>query len=215
MPLHIARDRIDVPTEDEAQRLRREYDGQHYIRVPSFFAADLLQWTRDRLSTAPFTWQIHADLDPPARNLRLGDPALQLTLRTLFNDARLFGAVERVTGCNRVGCCLTNAYYLDASPDARDAWHGDIDGNRLVAISVNVGGPYEGGTLQIRERESRRIVSKVDNNGDGSAVIFRLRDDLEHCVAPVTVGRRLAIAGWFQRTPNARDLLHLRAIPNP
>ena len=209
MALQVARDRIDVPAEEEARRLRREFDASHYVRVLSFLAPDLLQWTRDRLATAAFDWQIHTDLDPPARNLHLVDEHLRMQVRTLFNDQRLFAAVEQITGCDRIGCCVTNVYSLDASPDARDTWHGDIDGNRLVAISVNVGGAYEGGTLEIRERASRRIVSAVSNDADGSAVLFRLHDDLEHFVTPVTAGRRLAIAGWFQRTPKGRDLLRL------
>lgn len=209
MPLQVARDRVQIPTEDEARRLRREFDARHYIRVPSFLAPDLMRWTRDRLASAAFDWQIHDALDPPARNLHLVDVALRMKVRTLFNDERLFAAVEQVTGCDRIGCCVTNVYYLDASPDARDTWHGDVDGNRLVAMSVNIGGPYAGGTLQIRERASHRLVSDVDNNGDGSAVLFRIDDGLEHFVTPVTAGRRLAIAGWFQREPGARELLGL------
>jgi hypothetical protein len=87
-------------------------------------------------------------------------------------------------------------------------WHGDMDGNRLVTLSVNVGDPYEGGVLQIRERPSNRIVHEVANTGPGDAILFALGDHLEHRVGAVTgTATKTAMAGWFQRTPAALEVL--------
>ena len=220
MPFQIGRGAVTLPSDDEIHRRRAEFEAGHFVRIAGFVSADLLQWIRRELRAAPFHWEIHDDTDPPAKNLQLGDAQLQLKLCTLVNDSRLFGTVERMTGCAPIGCCLTHVYCLDAAPESRDAWHGDVDGNRLIAISINVGDAYSGGRLLIREQAGGRIVSEVDNPVAGSAVLFRIRGDLEHFVTPITAGRRLALAGWFQREPRARDLLRLsRAreslIPNP
>ena len=209
MALQVARNGVHVPSDEETAALRREFDARHCIRVMGFLAPDLLHWARNRLQTAPFVWQVHEGTDPPARNLQLADATLHGSLRALLNDTRLFMAVERLTGCASIGCCWPHVYSLDATPGSYDAWHDDVDGNRLVAVSINVGGAYVGGTLRIREKHSRHIVSEVNNTGDGSAVLFRIADGFEHFVSPVTAGVRLAIAGWFQREPAARDLLRL------
>src|ERR687892_629083 len=156
MALQIARAGVRMPSDEEFAALRREFDARHYIRIMGFLAPDLLRWARDRLQTAPFVWQVHENTNPPARNLQLADATLQGTLRALLNDTRLFTAVERLTGCAPIGCCWTHVYSLDATPGSYDAWHGDVDGNRLVAVSINVGRAYAGGTLSIREKHSQR-----------------------------------------------------------
>ena len=216
MPFQITRAGVRVPSEDEIERWRREFDRCHCIQLPGFLPPDLLSWVQRRLASAQFHWETHEDTFPPAANLQLSDPHLQLELRTLLNDQRVFDIVEHLSGAGPVGCCLTHVYALDPSPQSRDAWHGDVDGNRRVAISINVGGHYEGGELRIRDKPSARIIHSVANTGDGSAILFRVRDDLEHFVTAITRGRRTAVAGWFQETPRARHLLGLASlIPNP
>jgi 2-oxoglutarate-Fe(II)-dependent oxygenase superfamily protein len=216
MGFQINRRGVELPAGPESEHWRRQFAARHCIQIPGFLSPDLLSWLRGRLDASRFEPEVHMDTYPPAMNLQLADDALQLEIRTLLNDTRLFGAVEDIAGSGPVGCCVTHVYMLDASPDSRDSWHGDVDGNRMVAISINAGGAYEGGVLQIRERASERIVHEVANTGDGSAVLFRIRDDLQHYVTPLVRGRRVAVAGWFQKTPAARELLRLpRAIPHP
>src|SRR6185295_5586851 len=89
-------------------------------------------------------------------------------------------------------------------------WHSDMDGNRMVTLSVNLGDPYEGGVLQLRERPSNRVVHEVANTGPGDAILFALGDHLEHRVGAVTGGTtKMALAGWFQRTPAALEALRM------
>jgi len=100
---------------------------------------------------APFVERVHGDLDPPAIDSVLADESLLVILATLLNDRRLFETVRAVTGCDPIACFHPVIYRFDPRPEHHDAWHGDNDGNRLVAMSINIGGPFDGGVLQFRE----------------------------------------------------------------
>jgi hypothetical protein len=67
---------------------------------------------------------------------------------------------------------------------------------------------YSGGALQIRERESGRIISEVPNVSAGDAVIFRLSDKLQHRITRVEgSASKTAFAGWFKAEPNFSAML--------
>lgn len=209
MSLQVSRRGIQVPDQAGAAALRRRFDAEHCVRIESFVARDLLEWLRGRIASARFTEYVHADVEPPCVDLLMNDAQLDLTVWSLFNDARLFDAVHRLTGCGPIGCYHSRIYAMDPSPSHFDSWHDDIEeDNRLVAMSVNLGGAYEGGLLRIREASTGRVVHEVANTGDGDAILFRIRDDLQHMVTPVSgVRRKVALAGWFQRRPRALDRL--------
>lgn len=199
--LQISRRGVQVPAEAEIAAWRARFDDRHGILVPGLVEPRLLEWMRGRLATAPFREDVH-DTDPPAVDLLMDDAALHHTLMALFNDARLFDVVERISSCDPIGCYMARVYAMDASPNHHDEWHSDVDGNRMIGMSVNLAGPYEGGLLRIREGE--RVVHEVANTGSGDAILFRIRPGLQHIVTPVTGPRRkMALAGWFQRTPAA------------
>lgn len=209
MSLQLSRAGVRLPADAEVAAWRAAFADRHGIRVRGFVAPDLLAWIRRRLETAPFREHVH-DTEPPAVDLIMNDMRLHLTLWSLFNDARLFEIVRRITGCDRIGCYEARVYAMDPSPAHHDVWHGDVDGNRLVAMSVNLGDAYEGGLLRIREGD--RVVHEVANTGPGDAILFRIRDGLEHIVTPVAgTGRKMALAGWFQRTPDALAQIRARA----
>ena len=95
---------------------------------------------------------------------------------------------------------------MEPRPEHFDTWHGDMDGNRMVALSVNLGQPYQGGMLEIREKRSNRVLHQVANTGAGDAILFELGEQLEHRVSAVTgTAAKMALAGWFQRTPSALE----------
>ena len=209
MSLRISRGGVQRPADAEIAAWRAEFAVRHCIQVRGFVEPGLLEWMRARLATAPFREDVH-DTDPPSVDLRMSDSRLHLALMALFNDARLFDVVEQVTSSDRIGCYMARVYAMDASPHHHDEWHSDVDGNRMIAMSVNLGGPYDGGILRIREGE--RIVHEVANTGSGDAILFRIRPGLLHIVTPVTGPRRkMALAGWFQRTPDALAQLKERA----
>jgi hypothetical protein len=90
-----------------------------------------------------------------------------------------------------------------------DSWHDDIVGDRMVAMSVNLSTEiYSGGLLQIREKQSKRIVQEVANVGFGDGVVFRLDDSLQHRITDIK-GEvpKTAFAGWFQSRPDFLTLL--------
>jgi hypothetical protein len=174
------------------------------VQFLRFFDERLLAWLRARLATARFQQRVHGDLVPPAIDLGLADERLLAMIATIVNDRRLFAVVRAISGCDAIGCYNGIVYRMDPRPEHSDTWHSDMDGNRMVTLSVNLGEPYEGGVLQIREKKTDRIVHEVPNTGAGDAILFALGDHLEHRVGAVT-GRatKMALAGWFQRSPAA------------
>lgn len=154
MSLQITRAGIEVPSDDVLASWRDRFAAHHSVRLPQFFEPQLYVWIRGRVAAAPFVPQRHPHAGSSAKNQQLNDAALHLRLWTLLNDVRLFRVVEQLAACGPIGCCVTHVYSLDATPASRDVWHGDADGNRLVALSVNVGGRYDGGSLQIRDAGS-------------------------------------------------------------
>jgi hypothetical protein len=79
----------------------------------------------------------------------------------------------------------------------------------MIAMSVNLSTePYEGGVLQIRERESKEVLHEEPSPSPGDAIIFRLDESLRHRVTAVEgeVGRT-AFAGWFKSRPSFAAVL--------
>jgi hypothetical protein len=70
-------------------------------------------------------------------------------------------------------------------------------------MSVNLGGDYQGGVLQIRERDSQCICHQVTNTGPGDAIVFRLDPRLQHRITDVEGSTaKTAYAGWFRSQPD-------------
>jgi hypothetical protein len=91
-----------------------------------------------------------------------------------------------------------------------DRWHSDFDGNRLVALTINLGRePHHGARLQIADHRSLTVRVEVDNRPFGRAVLFELSDALRHRVTPIEPGPpRTVLAGWFQRQPTLHGFFH-------
>jgi len=206
--LRVGINGITLPTDAETSLWRREFTASRCVHFHGFFDERLLAWIRARLATARFQQRVHAELVPPAVDLGLADGQLLAMITTMVNDCRLFAAVRAIAGCDAIGCYKGTVYRMDARPAHRDTWHGDTDGNRMVTLSVNLGQPYEGGVLQIREKPSDRILHEVANTGPGDAILFALGEQLEHRVGAVTgQATKMALAGWFQRSPAALEAL--------
>jgi len=202
--LQVGINRVFLPTDADIREWRACYAESRCIRLPEFFDARLMTWLRSRLAGAAFQERVHAGIDPPPVDLALADRALLAMVTTLVNDSGVFNTVRAVSGCDPIGCYEGIIYRMEPGGNHHDAWHGDIDGNRMVTLSVNLGDPYEGGRLQIRERSSGRLVHEAANTRAGDAILFALGDDLEHRVTDVTGAMpKLALAGWFQRRPAA------------
>src|SRR5215831_6057941 len=101
-------------------------------------------------------------------------------LELVFNDADVFDAVERITGCEDIARFGGFVYRLTATCGQVHHWHNDLIESRLVAMSVNLGpGTYDGGVLELRDRASERVLERVLNSGNGDALFFRLDQALQ------------------------------------
>jgi hypothetical protein len=107
-----------------------------------------------------------------------------------MNDPALFRAIARVTSCVAIGCCHGFVYRLDAQTGDRDRFHSDMNGNRLAALSINLGRePYRGGRLQLKAHEGP-LLCELENTAFGGAILFELSEGLRHRVSGVEPGRR-------------------------
>jgi hypothetical protein len=194
-------------------RLRDAYDARHHVRLPGFFADDLLALL-DRDLTPP-NFQLSDDGDI-ARELALRETPAFFAVMFLLNCPVLFDAIARIIGMDGIRRFDGRIYRMRAGADFYDSWHSDVgqlDEPRLAAISVNLGGPYGGGTLQMRERESERVIEEIRNQQRGDAILFRVSPSLQHRLLPVEgEAPRTACAGWFVRAPQA---LPIAVPPRP
>lgn len=158
---------------------------------------------------AAFALRTHKHLALAPVDEWIPDPAVSSRFGFVLNDPLLFALVRDITGCEAIGSFHAVIYRVHASATHVDDWHSDDDGNRMVALSLNLGRrPFEGGLLQLRHRGSPSVLQKRELRAFGDALLFRIGDDLEHCVSAVTgTTPRLVMTGWFQREPDYRALL--------
>lgn len=184
-------------------QLRRDFVDGHCVRLPGLLEPFLAEKLLLRLDEAKFIDHTHEGIGRN-RELCLRSDAIAAVLQLLMNSAVLFRAVQEITGCGRIGSFVGRVYRMASGQGHHDAWHDDVIDCRLVGLSANLSRqPFQGGTLQIRDRTSRSILCDMANPGFGDALLFRLRADLQHRVTDVEGSTpRTAFAGWF-RSPTA------------
>lgn len=102
------------------------------------------------MDAAPFRPRTHHDAaywggEPPVDHII---DAADVLGRMLFaiTDPALFRAIEHTTDCGPIGCFHGFVYRLGVATGDRDRFHSDMNGNRLAAMSINLGRePYKGG----------------------------------------------------------------------
>jgi len=204
--IQLTRDKTIVRgSKENLASLRAAFLTQHWLRLPQFASPDILRLIQNGLSDDIFQLRIHEGI---ARELATGPDAGWSLLTVLFNDLALFETIREITGCQEIQCFTGRIYRMNPGTDHYDAWHDDLGGHRLVAMSLNLAEePHQGGVLQIRDRGTRQILAEVDNTTYGDAIIFDLSPELQHRVTSV-VGAvpRTAFAGWFRSYPSIRQL---------
>jgi hypothetical protein len=199
-------------SQDDLERFHYEFDRNHYLRLPQLLEPALLQTICQQIDTAPFYERVHPGIGSNKELcLPIGGPSG--LLHVLFNGEPLFQLVQQITGCTRIGCFRGRVYRFAPNSGHHDAWHGDLDDNRMVALSLNLSpAPYAGGVLQIRRTRDQTLLQEIPNTGFGDAVLFRLAASLEHRVTEVT-GEvpKTAFAGWFQSRPDFLTMLRFWA----
>jgi hypothetical protein len=195
----------------DMEKLNRDFDRQHYVRLSSVLDPELLKWIQLRIERASFE---------PLTHGRIGtelcikeDPSVDL-MHFLVNTPKLYDLVERISGRRPIQCFFGRIYRMIADSGHFDSWHDDFgkrDKPRLVAMSINLSTEvYSGGVLQIREQASDRILSEVTNTGFGDAIIFRIERGLQHRITDVQgTAPKTAFAGWFESGPPFYELARM------
>jgi len=205
---------VFLGSEADIKRARSDFEQQNWVRLPAILDRELWNMIQEQLAASNLEGKTASIY--PAFNVT--DSALVL----LLNNAQLFKIIEQITGCGHIGCLRGRIYRIVPGADhhAEDdhyqtpyeiltGWHTDLNGTRLLALSINLNTePYQGGGLSIREAKTRRVLSEVTNPGFSDAVLFRIDERLEHRVSDVegTVAK-IAFSGWFESEPDYRTLL--------
>jgi 2OG-Fe(II) oxygenase superfamily len=183
----------------DLDELRAAFEAQHCVQLRGLLDRELVQLIRDRVDDTQFYERPHDDI---AREQCLADPAVQATLVFLVNDDVFFDAVRRITGCGQFKGFWGRIYRMLPNQAHFDSWHDDVDGDRVIGMSINLSAAeFRGGEFQIRERGSELPHHQIANTGLGDAVLFRIGENLEHRVASVEgTAAKVAFAGWFVST---------------
>lgn len=180
------------------QRLRAAFAAQHWIKLHNVLDPNLLADVQARLAAATFVERTHPGVVPPSVDLSMVPNTASGLLELVFNDDAVRGLVAEVSQCGPIARFGGFVYRLDARSGLEHHWHNDLVEGRLVAMSVNLGPDrYAGGTLQLRERATSRVIAEVANDVPGDALLFRIDARLQHRARPVTDGVKTAFAGWF------------------
>ena len=199
--VQIARGGVSIESRASALRaLREQFASERVLRLPAFFGGDLLSTVTRRLRQARFKDRIAARVFPPAVDLKLDDADLTGLLHFVMNDPAVIQFVADVSSTQPTGF-VGSVYRIAPGMGHRDSWHSDVDGNRLVALTLNLSEePFDGGELEMRERGAQQPLWRLANTGPGDALLFAIAPHLEHCIRPMTgTAPKTALAGWFCR----------------
>jgi hypothetical protein len=181
---------------------RDQFESRHWALVPGLMGPRMLDWVRAKVARTAFAEREEAGL--VGEQTLDGGSEVVARLMFLMNDPALYRAVEQITGLERLARYDGRIYRRLARPDHYNQWHDDLAGaTRLVAMSINLGSDtYEGGVLALRYKGASELLAEVHNSGPGDALLFRVREDLQHRVTTVTAGEKTAFVGWFGSAPS-------------
>lgn len=188
------------------EALRIKFNQNHCILLPQLFDQQILNLIKKRVQPSSFRERNHVGIGV---ELCLDDIVAVNTLNLLMNNQRFFDFIQKVTNCSPIGNFSGRVYRFNPATEHHDSWHDDLVKDRIISISVNLSEqPYSGGILQIRERQSEKIIHEVANLGFGDAIVFRISQHLQHRVTNVTGDYpKTAYAGWFSTQPDFRTFL--------
>src|SRR5687767_5009050 len=150
--LQITRSRVVFSGSDaDIELARADFERQDWVRLPGILDPEL--WNVIQKQLAAVTFEEKTESIYP--ELNVSDGALLL----LLNNAQLFKIIEKRTGCGHIGCFRGRIYRIAPGAKHRLEWHTDLNGTRLVALTINLNTePYQGGVLSIREAKTKRMV---------------------------------------------------------
>jgi hypothetical protein len=191
---------------EELSSLAERFTSDYHITLPQLIAPDLLTSIARRLESSSFAIRVYEGL---GQDLYPEDARLGASLNFLCNNRKLFDFIQQVTACGQLGCFVGKVYRMAPDASHYDSWHDDNVDDRRIAMSINLTmEPYTGGTLEIRDSQSRKTLKQIENFGFGDAVVFPITEGLEHRRTPVSGSvAKTAFAGWFKSKPDFREVL--------
>ena len=188
---------------EDLKKLRSDFDNKHYIRLPELLDDNLLKVVWEKINQTKLSEINEKKYGIDSVYSRIKDKTIKGIIQFLLNDQTLFRFIEKVTGCSTIGCFTGRIYCMNPAYGHYDSWHNDLSENRMIAISINLSTEiYSGGTLQIKDLSSDKIVHEVANTGFGDAIIFQIAPYLNHRLTEVTGEfSRTFFAGWFRSSP--------------
>ncbi len=195
---------------DRMADARAEYERYRCLRLRRLLEPELWQFLQQELSRARFAEETYEGI---GSELCMIPGTVDFLMHLMSNDAGFLEVIRHITGCGAIRSFSGRVYRLMPGEGHRTNWHNDLDGPRLVAMSVNLSPEiYSGGTLQLRSARSRRVLREVANTGPGDAILFQIAPDLQHRVTAVKGAvPKSAFAGWFQ---SERISFRLGAAPS-
>jgi hypothetical protein len=186
---------------EEMERLRAEFDPRHCLRMPRLLEPATLAWMQQRIEQAPFLENVHPGVGTEMALTRHNITGL---LQFLANNPKLFGAIERITGCGRIGCFAGRVYRMVPGSGHHDSWHSDTIEHRLIGMSLNLStAVYAGGVFQLRDSRTKQLLCELPNIRSGDAILFRIAGWLQHRITSVEgAAAKTAFAGWFKSEPD-------------
>lgn len=201
-PLTLTRQRLEHSDDRQLEVLRHTFAARQLVRLANFLSDDLVTEFHRRVAQDAFAPRLDSGIEIEET---LVDTVSEALLIVPLNDPALFRAIDVVTQCGPIGCFTGRVFRRRAAAVGHYyPWHTDATHDRLVGLSVNLGRtPHAGGELQLRDANTHALIATASNTHAGDAVLFRIADDIEHHVTPVTgdVGRTV-LAGWFRRRPD-------------
>jgi hypothetical protein len=185
-----------VANDADVAALRRTFAAEHCAKLIGLIEPSVLHDVRAHIDRGTFREFVHGSI---AAELRLEDGVCTVLLHFLTNDPQLFRLVESVSGWTGIRGFAGRVYRRFSGGRHHDDWHGDVDGRRLVGMSINLSADvYDGGVFEMRDATTGRPLATLSNVGFGDAILFRLSDRLEHRVSEVRGAvPKTAFAGWF------------------
>jgi hypothetical protein len=180
----------------DVERLKAEFEARHFALLPRLLEPALLDFLLPRLEQGPWNDLVHDGIGVEVVSADL--LAVQV-LHFVANAPGFLDVVRTITGCPGVTWFGGRIYRFIAG-SGYDSWHDDVNGFRLVGMSLNLSPRgYEGGLFQLRDHETKRVLVEYANTVLGDATLFRISRSLDHQVTRVRGAEpRTAFAGWFQ-----------------
>jgi hypothetical protein len=184
----------------ELDILRDRFATNHCVVLENLLERPLLEKVQREIERA--RWN-SAAFDDFGTELTLDDSATINLLIFLLNSPGFLDVIRVITGCAQITDANCRVYRLCAGSQHQLSWHTDTsEQDRLVGFSLNLSTDvFRGGTFELRDRQTRAPLAKVNNTGFGDALLFRISHDLQHRVTQVEDAvAKTACAGWFRAT---------------